>query len=189
MIETEVRLISLSQNVHAAHHESCPPAAENATNKPVPIAIIVDAISRTLSPAASFCVCVGVCKEGNYGEGDVQSFALAIDPSFDRDEKIKATELFFTNRPDLYNLHPLSEHNSKENDRPTDCGAKSGQLNNFWFPKMRGLNKKKKKASTKSDVASFPCTYPSACLYIAILSQVSAYAVSFAEIVVVDDSD
>ncbi|KAJ8602279.1 hypothetical protein CTAYLR_003685 [Chrysophaeum taylorii] len=162
MIETDQRLVAISQSENVA------PSLADATNSAVPVPSVADAISRTLSPAAAYLVCVGKRKEGNYGEREVQSSRAHPDPALDRDAKIDELQAFFTDRPDHYDLRALVDDN-KENNDPGDP-AVNHLLSGYWFPTMRQRNKKKKKSSS---------TKP----------KVRAYAVSFAAIVVLDDDD
>ncbi|KAJ8603918.1 hypothetical protein CTAYLR_009723 [Chrysophaeum taylorii] len=161
MIETDQRLVAISQSENVA------PSLADATNSAVPVPSVADAISRTLSPAAAYLVCVGKRKEGNYGEREVQSSRAHPDPALDRDAKIDELQAFFTDRPDHYDLRALVDDN-KENNDPGDP-AVNHLLSGYWFPTMRQRNKKKKSSSTKP--------------------KVRAYAVSFAAIVVLDDDD
>ena len=83
------------------------PRASMTQNPPVPIADVVNLISDTLSNAASFLVCVGHPKPGNYGETSVQRFHDPPRNDDDRDTKVSSLTTFFSARPDLYALHRI----------------------------------------------------------------------------------
>lgn len=166
MIETEVRLVAIST-------QNEDPAPLSRDNAPIPLNAIVDAISKTLSPAASFLVCVGSLKEGNYGEGQyVQSFTTTKTLLADDREKMSKSLLdFFSTRPDLYDLQAdFGDTRDKENAFTQSLSSEEERhfkktLLGSWFPTTIRNHENKIRKTVKQQVShslsfsfdSYPC--------------------------------
>lgn len=170
IIETQVHLASLSEP-----DRGCDDTSLNiGTNDPVDIGHVVDALSRTLSPAASYLTCLGERKPGNYGEGNVQRFGKDIADQ-DREPKLRALEAYFADRPDLYHLHPLTKKQRRSSATLTDQFEVNQVLSGYWFPSLGRQNRKAKSKALSPKKKKTKMT--------------RAYAVSFAAIVISDEDD